>query len=39
MNREYIKDILEKVKKNTLQVEEALEKLKDLPFESLGFAR
>jgi len=39
MNREYIKDILEKVKKNTLQVEEALGKLKDLPFESLGFAR
>ena len=39
MNRQFIRDILEKVKQNRLQTEEALEKLKDLPFENLTFAR
>lgn len=39
MNREFIKDILEKVKEKELGVEEALEKLKSLPFEDLRFVR
>jgi len=39
MNREFIKSILKKVKEGKLQVEEALEKLKNLPFENLGFVR
>lgn len=39
MQKEYIKDILEKVKGEKLPVEEALEKLKNLPFEDLGFAK
>ena len=39
MRRELIRDILEKVKQGQLQIEEALERLKNLPFEDLGFVR
>jgi len=39
MNKEYIKDVLRKVEKRELSLDEALEKLKDLCFENLGFAR
>lgn len=38
MNREMIRDILEQVKSGSLDVEEALESLRSLPFEDIGFA-
>ncbi|NSB17121.1 nickel pincer cofactor biosynthesis protein LarB [Clostridium beijerinckii] len=39
MNKEEIKELLESVKNNKLNVDEALEKLEDLPFKDLGFAK
>ncbi|MHC1681474.1 MAG: nickel pincer cofactor biosynthesis protein LarB [Clostridiaceae bacterium] len=39
MNKEEIKVLLESVKNNKVNVEEALEKLEDLPFKELGFAK
>lgn len=39
MRREFIEDILKKVKENKLQIGEALDELKNLPFENLGFVR
>ena len=39
MNKEEIKELLESVKDNKLNVDEALEKLEDLPFKDLGFAK
>ena len=38
MNKEEIKNLLESVKDNKINIEEALEKLEDLPFKDLGFA-
>ena len=38
MNKEEIKILLEGVKDNKINIEEALEKLEDLPFKDLGFA-
>jgi len=38
MNKEEIKKLLESVKDNKINIEEALEKLEDLPFKDLGFA-
>lgn len=39
MNEEEIKILLEGVKEDKINVEEAAEKLKDLPFKDLGFAK
>ncbi|MCE1245431.1 MAG: nickel pincer cofactor biosynthesis protein LarB [Firmicutes bacterium] len=39
MNRDHIQKILEDVKQGKTGVEEALESLKDLPYQDLGFAR
>ena len=39
MDKEEIKVLLEGVKDNKINVEEALEKLEDLPFKDLGFAK
>jgi len=39
MNKEEIKSLLESVKYNEVNIEEALEKLEDLPFKDLGFAK
>jgi NCAIR mutase (PurE)-related protein len=39
LNREYIRKILEDVKLGNSGVEDALESLKDLPYQDLGFAR
>lgn len=39
MNKEEIKNLLENVKDNKMNIEDALEKLKDLPFTDLGFAK
>lgn len=39
MNKDEIKVLLESVKDNKINVEEALEKLEDLPFKDLGFAK
>lgn len=39
MDKEKIKVLLEDVKNNKINVEEALEKLEDLPFKDLGFAK
>jgi len=39
MNSEYLKQLLEGVKNNTLTVENAFEALKHLPYRNLGFAR
>lgn len=39
MDREFIEGILKKVKEGKLQVREALEELKNLPFENLNFVR
>lgn len=38
MNKEEIKNLLELVKDNKVDIQEALEKLEDLPFKDLGFA-
>ena len=38
MTKEEIKNLLECVKDNKINIEEALEKLEDLPFKDLGFA-
>ena len=38
MNKAEIKNLLESVKDNTINIEEAVEKLEDLPFKDLGFA-
>lgn len=38
MNKEEIKNLLEEVKDNKINIEQALEKLEDLPFKDLGFA-
>jgi hypothetical protein len=39
MKENFIKEILEKVKNRSLSVEQALDDLRTLPFEDLGFAR
>ena len=39
MNKEDIKELLESVKNNKMNVEEALGMLEDLPFKELGFAK
>ncbi|WP_238882452.1 nickel pincer cofactor biosynthesis protein LarB [Clostridium sp. YIM B02551] len=39
MNKEDIKELLESVKNNKIDVEDALGKLEDLPFKELGFAK
>jgi NCAIR mutase (PurE)-related protein len=39
MNRETIKKLLESVRSGDLDVEEALEKLRSLPYDDLGFAK
>ena len=39
MNKEEIKVLLEGVKDNKINIEEALEKLENLPFKDLGFAK
>lgn len=39
MNKDEIKSLLESVKENKLDIEDALEKLEDLPFKDLGFAK
>ena len=39
MNKEEIKALLEDVKDNKINLEEALEKLEDLPYKDLGFAK
>jgi NCAIR mutase (PurE)-related protein len=39
MNKDEIKSLLESVKDNTVDIEEALGKLEDLPFKDLGFAK
>lgn len=39
MNKEDIKLLLEGVKNNKINIEEALEELEDLPFKDLGFAK
>jgi hypothetical protein len=39
MNKDEIKNLLEAVKNNKVNIEEALEKLEDLPFKDLGFAK
>lgn len=38
MNREELKNLLELVKNNEINIDEALENLEDLPFKDLGFA-
>ncbi len=38
MNREELKNLLESVKNNEINIDEALENLEDLPFKDLGFA-
>ena len=38
MNREMIREVLEKVKTGALNVDEAVEHLRSLPFEEMGFA-
>ncbi len=39
MNAEQLKDLLEKVKNGDFNIDEAMEKLRHLPFEDLGFAK
>jgi len=39
MNKDEIKNLLEAVKYNNVDIEDALEKLEDLPFKDLGFAK
>ncbi len=39
MDKEFLKDILERVSQGSLNIQEALDTLKDLPFEDLGFAK
>lgn len=39
MNKDELKSLLESVKDNRLNIDEALEKLEDLPFKDLGFAK
>lgn len=39
MNEKNLRDLLTKIKQNDLSVAEGLEKLKDLPFEDLGFVK
>ncbi len=39
MKKEDIEDILENVKEGNLEVEQALDNLRDLPFEDLGYAK
>ncbi|MBL4932528.1 nickel pincer cofactor biosynthesis protein LarB [Clostridium paridis] len=39
MNKEDIKELLESVKNNKIDIDEALGKLEDLPFKELGFAK
>jgi len=39
MNPEQLKQLLQQVKQNELTIDEAIEKLRHLPFEDLGFAR
>jgi pyridinium-3,5-biscarboxylic acid mononucleotide synthase len=38
MNREELKDLLESVRNNEINIDEALKNLEDLPFKDLGFA-
>ncbi|ADG83829.1 nickel pincer cofactor biosynthesis protein LarB [Thermincola potens] len=39
MDRQYLKDLLQKVKNGTVSIEEALDSLKVLKYEDLGFAK
>ncbi|MFT8316250.1 MAG: nickel pincer cofactor biosynthesis protein LarB [Clostridium sp.] len=39
MNKEDIRNLLEDVKNNKVEVEEAMKKIEDLPFKDLGFAK
>jgi NCAIR mutase (PurE)-related protein len=39
MNLDLLKDLLEQVKSGTIQVDTAVDKLKDLPFKDMGFAK
>ncbi|MDP4275331.1 MAG: 1-(5-phosphoribosyl)-5-amino-4-imidazole-carboxylate carboxylase, partial [Bacteroidota bacterium] len=39
MNLDLLKDLLEQVKAGEIQVDTAVEKLKDLPFKDMGFAK
>lgn len=39
MNKDEIKSLIEAVRDNKLNIEEALERLEDLPFKDLGFAK
>lgn len=39
MNLDLLKDLLEQVKAGEIQVDSAVEKLKDLPFKDMGFAK
>ncbi len=39
MNQEEMRQLLEHVKNNKIDIEEAIEKLEDLPFRDLGFAK
>lgn len=39
MDKEYLKNILKEVEKNNLSVDNALDKLIDLPFKDLGYAK
>ena len=39
MYKEQIKEILQSVKENKIKVEDAMEKLKNLPYEDIGFAK
>lgn len=39
MNKEDIRNLLEDVKNNKVEIEEAMKKIEDLPFKDLGFAK
>ena len=39
MEKKYIEELLQNVKNGTMDVEDVMSKLKDLPFEDLGFAK
>ena len=39
MEREKLKQLLEKVRSNSIEIETAIDRLKDLPFEDVGYAK
>lgn len=39
MNKHEIRDLLEKIKNNEMEIETAMERIEDLPFKDLGFAQ